>query len=60
MYCLFFILPFSSSNHKYDIEHVKLSLHSLQYIKHSFTIYITEGTCNKFTSVVEHSNIKYS
>jgi hypothetical protein len=56
----FFILPFSPSSHKYDIGHVKLSLHSLHYIKHSFTIYIKKRTCNTFTSTVEHSNIMYN
>jgi hypothetical protein len=37
---LFFILPFSPYSHKYGIRHVSLSLHSMHYIKHSFTIYI--------------------
>jgi len=33
VYFLFFILPFGPSGHKYDIRHVKLSLHSLHYVK---------------------------
>jgi hypothetical protein len=28
--------------------------------KHSFTIPIKKGTCNTFTSIVEHSNVKYN
>jgi len=30
---LYFILPFGPSSHKSDIGHVRLSLHSLHYIK---------------------------
>jgi hypothetical protein len=57
---LFFILPFSPSNHKYDIGHIKLSLHSLHYIK-TFTHSIhNKGTCNTFTSIVLLSNIEYN
>jgi hypothetical protein len=52
---LFFILPFSPSSHKYDIGHVKFSLHSLHYIRTNFPIHITKEASNIFTSIVEHS-----
>jgi hypothetical protein len=58
-FSLFFILPFSPSGHKYDIGHVKLSLHSLHYIKTFIHSIHNKGTCNTFTSVVELSNIEY-
>ena len=28
--------------------------------EHSFTVHVTKGACNTFTSMVEHSNIKYN
>jgi hypothetical protein len=39
LYVLFFILPFSPSSHKYDIGHVKFSLHSLHCIKNIHSQY---------------------
>jgi hypothetical protein len=33
---LLFILPFSPSSHKYDIGHVKFSLHSVRYIRNIY------------------------
>jgi len=59
-YSIFFILPFSPSSHKYAIGHIKLSLHSMHYIKTFFHNIHNEGTCNTFTSTVEVSNIEYN
>jgi hypothetical protein len=55
-----FILPFSPSGHKYEIGHIKLSLHSLHYIKTFIHSTHNKGTCNTFTSIVELSNIEYN
>ena len=57
---LSFILYFSPSSHKYDIGHIKLSLHSPHYIKTSIHSIYNKGTYNKFTSLVELSNIEYN
>jgi hypothetical protein len=57
---ILFILPFSPSSHKYDIGHVKFSLHSLHYIRTIFTIHITKGASNIFTSIVEHRCVQYN
>jgi hypothetical protein len=54
---LFFILPFNQSSHKYGIRHINLSLHSLHYIKHSFTIYVTKELTIHLHQFVEYNNI---
>ena len=54
-----FIRPFSPSSHKYNIGHIKLSLHSLHYIKTFMHILHNKGTCNTFALIVVLSNVEF-
>jgi len=53
-------MSFNPSSHKSDIKHVKLSLHSLRYIKTFIGIIHNKGTCSTFTSLMQLSNIEYN